>query len=245
MFYLEDTTLYNSDWHLNHKKIWIYEFDKRSKYINKDLYPEIKTVSDLEDFYWKHSWIKESDTMTNEELENYNQHNKSIIRDFILDTEYNMLLDIYNSLLIFIENNDITSYVNIWDFLFNPAWKQMRDYMETENFALVKKIFNVFNENLIHTELYLWNHDEYNKFPEFYDDLFESVSIVSFHYWTVIAHYPFSKESQFFQMKDMTSKRTVVKKSIHGHTHSSKPNEMFEKENKNIEYINVCVEQFM
>jgi len=226
MFYLEWYTLYNSDWHLFHKKIWLYEYEKRQKYINREKY-NIYSKSDLESFY------------------KLNEKTQDNIIDFILDTEYNMLLDIYDSLNYFIWHYRIDSYNNLWDFFFNATQDKLEYYKSTKNYDILIKIFDIFQKNWINTTLYIWNHDRSNTMLEFYDSLFDNVSWFMFHMWDLISHYPYSQSNIFFKEADLLPPYTIVKRSIHWHTHSSYANEAWNIENQDIKYINVSVEMFM
>jgi len=229
MFELIDDILINSDWHLNHKNIWIYEFEKRQIFINKEKYSNINSKKDLENFYNKN------------ELE----WNKDLNTKFYLDTEYNMLLRIKKDLKNILQNYTIKEYINLGDFLFNISENKIQEYTKTKNYELVLEIFNIFKKKNINTTLFLGNHDN-PKFVTFYYNFFNNIKEYEYNNGILLSHYPFNKDNIFFQkIKNIDYIENNIKLSIHWHTHNNIPKELKDERYKHIKYVNMSIEKFI
>jgi len=224
---IDKNILINSDWHLNHKNIWIYEFEKRKQFINKDKYPYINTKEDLELFYEKNilNWQEILNT------------------EFYLDTEYNMLLQIKDVLIKVLLASNIKEYINLGDFLFNISKNKILDYTNTKNFILVKEIFNILKEKWINRTLFIGNHDE-KEFSLFYYNFFDKIKEYQFDKWWILwSHFPFNEDTKNFKyLEDIEYIKQNIKVSIHWHTHSNIANESKFNNNLHIKYINTSLD---
>lgn len=137
-----------------------------------------------------------------------------------------------------INNKNITTFVNLWDFLFHPNSTKLDLYEKTDAYNLLLEIFDYLSDRWIETELYLWNHDDSKRALSFYNFLFDTVSTYKYHIWTLISHIPFWDENQTYNLK-----KEDIKVNIHWHTHSNEAYEV--KTYKNIKYINVCLDYLL
>ena len=223
---IDNKILVNSDWHLNHKNIWLYEFEKRKQFINKDKYPFITNSNQLKKFYENNilNWQENLNT------------------EFYLDSEYNMLLKIKKNLIDILNNYNIKEYVNLWDFLFNISDKKIIEYTETKNFLLLLDIFWILKDYNIYRILFLGNHDKEN-FNLFYYNFFDKIKTNEFSNWILWSHFPFSEKSKPFKnLENLEIIKKNIKMCIHWHTHSNIANESNFKEYKHIKYINTSLD---
>jgi len=215
MFLKKENSLFTSDWHLFHKNIWIHEYEKRNKFLKE----------------WKLSLKEIKDKFSILSLEDRIK--------FQLEGEYKLLKDVFINLKkILKENKNITEIFNFWDFLFEANPTKFENYKLTKNYRLLKEIFNFLKTKKIKNVLILWNHDN-KKVLDYYLKLFDEV--IPYLYdektKTLYSHYPYSDYKNYW----ISYKN--IKKNYHWHTHSNEANE--KKEYKKIEYINVCLDNFL
>lgn len=224
MFLQIKNMLFNSDWHLIHRNILLYEYEARKEFIYNISKEEVEEI------------IKENDSDT--------------ILMLIYTSSHNLMKKLNDELEEILKTETITEYYNLWDFIFNLSKNKLDLFFkEWELRDELYRFFNILKKHNIKSYLILWNHDQWKKWDDFvklfYDRMFDEVHDYLF-IWKekniLLSHYPFLKKS-FHEEEEKLFKKIRQKDvmvNIHWHIHTNELNE--ELKIKHIKYKNVCID---
>ena len=253
MFSNNGNKILTSDWHLLHKNIFLYEFDKRKQFLKDSIknidtiFPDIwnnfenKTFKEKEIIYkeikQKIFWIKSN----------------SDVNSLIINANSKFLNLAYHTLEK-MNLSWIKEFYNLGDFIFGLNDEKINIINNSRLHTEINKIHDFFKKKNITRTLILWNHDHYSlsdiSVVSYYNTLYDEVCLYKNEWREYFTHHPLWSSNGYFVPKGVfwnIDQEILIKNkkgwliNHHWHIH----NNPLDHRESWISYFNYSIEEFL